>query len=443
MRRFVPRTLTAQTAVLLGLALLLAQLASFALILNDRQQLSLARSETPAITRFAGTARDLVDAEPEFHEAVIEDHSRRGARFSIVSSQSVGEENRDADLEQRVEEALEDAGLSAVDIRASRVVIAHSGSEPDRQLLRLAAKLPDGIWLEGELHTPPRDPFLIARLAAATLLLYLFVLGAAIWGARSINRPLRDLTDAAQEFAGRQSPHPLKPRGPEDVREAMEAFNAMNARIVSLLDEKDYLLGAIGHDLRTPLASLRIRIESMEPAEEREAAIDKVEEMAILLDDILVLARTGRARGDLRPVDLSALVEVLADEYLELGKPVCFIPSPRLIAQVAPELLRRALRNLIDNAVAYAGSAQLEVLRHGDLAFIEVRDNGPGILPEERERMFAPFQRLETSRSRDTGGTGLGLAIARSITENHGGSLVLTSNESNGLIARLSLPISR
>ena len=442
MRRFLPRTLTAQTALLLGLALLLAQLASFAFILSDRQQLSLARSETPAITRFAVTASDVVDAVPEFHQAVIEDQSRRGARFAIVDSPSIAEDNRDSALESRVAEALANAGLTNAEVRAARARLPGTGADSAPPVLRLAAQLPDGRWVEGQMRTPPRDPLLIARLVATTLVLYFFVLGAAIWGARSINRPLRELTDAARQFGGRLSPQVLVPRGPDDVRQAMEAFNAMNARIVSLLDEKDHLLGAIGHDLRTPLASLRIRIESMDPEAEREAAIDKVEEMAAMLEDILVLARTGRARVDLRLIDLSALVEATADEYIELGRPVEFVPSARLTAQVAPELLRRALRNLIDNAVTYAGSARLEVVREGDRAIIAVCDSGPGIVPDERERMFEPFQRLETSRSRDTGGTGLGLAIARSIVENHGGTLELIGNEPNGLIAKLSLPIA-
>ena len=189
--RFLPRTLTARTVLLLGLALLLAQLASFALILNDRQQLSLARNETPAITRFAVTASDTVAAAPEFRQLVIEDSSQRGARFAITSAPPITDDSRDADLEERVVEALEDAGVADAEVRAGRAVTGGSAPEPDRPLLQLAMRLPDGSWLQGQLGTPPRDPFLILRLAAATLLLYLLVLGAAIWGARSINRPLR------------------------------------------------------------------------------------------------------------------------------------------------------------------------------------------------------------------------------------------------------------
>ncbi|PEQ10519.1 hypothetical protein B2G71_21755 [Novosphingobium sp. PC22D] len=424
--------------LLLGLALLLAQLASFALVWNDRQEISRARNEAPAITRFAEAAGDIAAADPEYRDLLVKDASRRGAGFTLVSNPSITASERDSDLEQRVSEALADTGLGNTEVEAARLApVGGSGPDADRPVLRIAARIADDTWIAGRFRSRPQDPTLIYRLGAATLLLYLFVLGAAAWGTRSINRPLRELTDAAHEFTGRSSAPALQPHGPDDVREAMEAFNAMNARIISLLEEKDYLLGAIGHDLRTPLASLRVRIESMEPEEDREAAIAKIEEMTAMLEDILVLARTTRAQR--RPMDLTALVEALVEEYAELERPVTFEPSSRVTAEIAPDLLRRALRNLIDNAVIYAGSAQLRVLGEDGKAIVELRDSGSGIPPEERERVVQPFQRLETSRSRETGGSGLGLAIARSIAESHGGSLELRSNAPQGLAVRLGI----
>ena len=135
----------------------------------------------------------------------------------------------------------------------------------------------------------------------------------------------------------------------------------MSARVSAMFDEKDRMLGAIGHDLRTPLASLRIRAESMEPEDEKAKMIATIEEMAATLEDILVLARTGRAREPVRAVDLSALADALVEEYRALGKPVAFEPSPRAVLDVQPNLLRRALRNLIDNAPIYAGEARVRV----------------------------------------------------------------------------------
>jgi signal transduction histidine kinase len=298
----------------------------------------------------------------------------------------------------------------------------------------------DHQWLTGRILTPRRDPWLTVRLGAATLLLYLIVLGASLWLTLRIARPLRDLTRAAERFQGRADPIVVEPSGPDDLRLAIEAFNAMNRRVVMLIDEKDHMLGAIGHDLRTPLASLRIRVESMEPEEERDAAIAKIGEMTAMLEDILVLARSGRAREEMRRIDVSALVEAVTEDYVELDKPVTFEPSERHVLEVQPNLLRRALRNLIDNAVSYGGSAQVGVVAVDGGVEIRVTDAGPGIAAEDLERVLQPFHRLEVSRNRDTGGTGLGLAIAQSIAENHGGGLRLSQAEPNGLIAAVFLP---
>lgn len=437
MRRLLPRSLAGQMALLIGLALLVAQLANFALILNERQKLSLARNEAPAIAGFARTAADLAHAAAEFAPAVIEDNSRRGARFALAPDGGIADAERDQTLEARAREALVSAGAPLSELRAAR---GPGRIEPRRrsanvEVLRVALKRSDGQWLTGRLVVPRRDPLLPLRLGAATLFLYLVVLGASVWIALRIARPLRDLTSAADRFVGKSDPVQLEPRGPDDIARAMEAFNAMNRRVVALLDDKDHMLGAIGHDLRTPLASLRIRIETMEPEEDRAAAIATIEEMTAMLEDILILARTGRAREEVRPVDIGALVETIADEYQDLGQPVSF-PSPhREVALVQPDLLRRALRNLIDNAVKYGGGAQLSV----EPGLIRVVDHGPGIPAADLDRVLEPFHRLEQSRNRDSGGTGLGLAIARSIIEAQGGTLRLAPSDPTGLTALILL----
>jgi signal transduction histidine kinase len=200
------------------------------------------------------------------------------------------------------------------------------------------------------------------------------------------------------------------------------------------------MLGAIGHDLRTPLASLRIRVESMEPEEEREAAIAKITELTAMLEDILVLARSGRAREEERRMDVTALAEAIAGDYIERGQPVAIDPSDRQVLSVQPAMLRRALCNLIDNALLYGGTAAIGVAAVDGGIEIRVSDTGPGIPSADMVRVLQPFHRLETSRNRDTGGSGLGLAIAQSIAESHGGALRLSANTPSGLVAAIYLP---
>lgn len=439
--KLFPRSLGGQMAVLLGLALLVAQIANFALILNERQKLSLAENQGPAIVRFAGTAADLDQAAPEFKAAVIADASHRGARFGYQKDSGIADAERDPDLEARLRAGLADAGLVVKDVRATVTSPQGRGGRwHDVQVIRLAFVDKDSQWVTGSLYTPKRDPWLAIRLGIATVLLYLLVLGATIWIAMRIARPLRSLTLAASAFGGRTAPVAVTPSGPADLRQAIEAFNAMNRRVEALLDEKDRMLGAIGHDLRTPLASLRIRVESMEPDKEREAAVAKIAEMTTMLEDILVLARTGRAREDLRAIDVAALADSVVEEHRALGQAVTFIDSPRAIVRAQPDLLRRALRNLIENAIVYGGGAEVSVEQRAGETWLRVVDHGPGIPPDQFDQVLQPFYRLENSRNRDTGGSGLGLAIAGSVAATHGGRLALSVTEPHGLTATIVLP---
>jgi signal transduction histidine kinase len=442
MRRFLPRSLAGQMALLFALALLVAQLANFALLLNEREKLSLARNEAPALTVFARTFADLSAAAPEFGEAVAQDASRRGARFAIAAAPQIARA-RDTELEGRLREAMAQAGAPSATVHAIRDEpreAARPGDPGGGQLLRVEAPTRDGRWLSARLYLPRPDPFLPLRLAAATLILFALVLGASIWIAVRIARPLRDLTRAADRFGDDAVIPRVEPSGPDDVRQAMLAFNAMNERVAGLLEEKDLMLGAMGHDLRTPLASLRIRLEGMEPEEDRAAAVAKIEEITAMLEDILVLARSARVREDLRTADLPALVEALVDDYADMGSPVRFAPSPRILARVQPDLLRRAIRNLVDNAVNYGGAAEVSVVASGDGIEIRVADSGPGLPADEMAKVLRPFYRVEGSRNRATGGSGLGLAIASNIAAQHGGALRLERGDPAGLVAVIRLP---
>jgi signal transduction histidine kinase len=437
--RFLPRSLVAQVALLIGAALLVAQLANFALVLNEREKLSLAQNLGPAITRYASVAADVAQAAPDFRGAVLEDASRRGAHFRLEAASAVAPgDTRDAEVEARAVRAMAEAGVRPAEVRATSRREARRSGGGDVQRLVLSARFGGGGWLNGALSTPAPDPYLVGRLGAATALLYLIVLGASLLVAWRLVRPLRALTEAAEAFGGRDEPVRVDPAGPADLRRAIAAFNAMNRRLVGLLDEKDRMLGAIGHDLRTPLASLRIRLEAEELEPERQRMTEIVEETAAVLEDILVLARTGRSREPAQEVDLAALVAGVAEEFRLAGADVAVQAGEGPVLAVQPLLLRRAVRNLVDNALKHGGSARLAVRPEPEGVAIAVADNGPGLPEAELERVLAPFHRGDSSRNRQTGGTGLGLAIARAVAEAHGGTLRL-ENGSPGLVATLTL----
>jgi signal transduction histidine kinase len=320
-------------------------------------------------------------------------------------------------------------------IRAER--LRRMGAE-----LIVAAQLPDGRWLSIRSGWPRSERTLLWQLIAQTLILYIVVLVPVLLAGRRISRPLRNLAHAAQRFRPGENADPVEERGPGDVRAVIIAYNALGLRVNAMLDEKDKMLGAIGHDLRTPLAALRVRIESVEDDDDRARMADTIDEMNRTLDDILSLARLGRPSEPPTETDLSALIDAVVDDFRELDHNVVLEEAPRLTMRLRPSLMRRAVRNLIENAVKYAGGAEVRLVPGDRSVSIEVADRGPGIPVEQLDLVFDPFTRLETSRNSETGGIGLGLALARAIVREAGGDIALANRDGGGLSATITLPRS-
>jgi signal transduction histidine kinase len=264
---------------------------------------------------------------------------------------------------------------------------------------------------------------------------------AAIWAAGRIARPIAGLTNAAERL-GRGDALILAPEeGPQDVRKAASAFNAMATRLRRMIEDQRALLSAVGHDLRTPIASLRIRTELVKDPELQGRMLNSLGEMERLTEAALAAARGGESGEPLRPVDLPSLIEAVCDDLSDTGSAVSFAALPSARVEGRASELRRALRNLIENAVRYGQSARVGLLIAGKFAEINVDDDGPGIPENALAHVMKPFVRLEESRSVETGGHGLGLTIARAIAERHDGELKLQNRAEGGLRAtfRLSL----
>ncbi|MDY0241852.1 MAG: ATP-binding protein, partial [Rhodospirillaceae bacterium] len=218
-------------------------------------------------------------------------------------------------------------------------------------------------------------------------------------------------------------------------------FNQMQEQLKRLIENRTLMLSAISHDLRTPLTLLRLRAEGVEPPEERDRMLDTIAEMNAMLEAGLSLARDEGENETRRTVDLAALLTSLADDMADAGLPVTLGPVSTATCSCRPQSLRRALSNLIGNAIAYGGSATASLTIKGRTAAFIIEDNGPGIPEAELSRVTQPFYRLEGSRNRDTGGMGLGLAITQAIVQSHGGELRLENRAGGGLRASILLPL--
>ncbi len=302
-----------------------------------------------------------------------------------------------------------------------------------------SAQLSDGRWATVE---PPRgwiDPWQ-ARLLMA-LGITALILAPVVWlMARRLTRPIRVFAEAAERLGADPDADPLTPSGPSEVRTAISAFNDMQASIRQHMRQRTQTIAAIAHDLRTPLTRLRFRAEQAPEALRDRMAAD-VEEMDALIAQAMAFVRGEQHTERREPFDLAALASDCAQGFAETGAPVRFVGEGPLPVLGDPTGLRRALANLIDNALKFAGDAEVAVAREDDRAIVTVTDRGPGLPADEIEAAFEPFHRGERSRNRQTGGAGLGLAVARQAARAARGDVTLRNRPTGGLEARLTLPL--
>ena len=321
------------------------------------------------------------------------------------------------------------------------------GDEPDfmpsRRKAVIAVGLGDGSWALFTAATEMTSLRRAARMAAWLVIGGLFVVLFAAWVSRRVTRPVRRFSDAADRI-GRDllTAPPLPETGSPELRRAARIFNRMQDRLRRLVEDRTLMLAAISHDLRTALTRLRLRVEFIGDDTQRARAEGDVEEMQAMLEATLAFARGEAAEEAHEPVDLASMAQALCDNATDSGAVARYRGPDRLVMTCPPAAIRRALANLIDNAIAYGGEAEVGLAEDDAAVRLTVGDRGPGIPESHREAVFAPFRRLETSRSRETGGTGLGLAIARGAVRRCGGDIALGDRRGGGLEAVVTLPKS-
>lgn len=475
MTRFWPRSLMGQVLLAVAIALLVAQAISAVLLFraadSRRDQAALNAIAFRLVSRNEAERRD---SRPEANDR----RSRRGDRASgradpgpdgfsralrvddsAAASVFAGEQ-RVSTLETDLVRILEREGVAARDVAVVRREARRDPFVRERpRLLRRLATSDNGrsTLLVASIRVDGSDSWQIARalkpgaqdgalgpILFQTALIFVLLVGLLYALLRRITRPLAILTQRTESFGSSSGTSaPLAPEGPDDIRRLINAHTAMEARISALLDEKDVMLGAIGHDLKTPLAALRVRIESVENDDERSKMARSIEDITQTLDDILSLARIGRASEPPEKAELSSLLASVVEEFEDLGQPVELVAGSRMTASIQVTWLRRAMRNLIDNALRYGGSARTGLETDGQAIILWVEDDGPGIPEAAMATIMEPFTRGESSRNRQTGGAGLGLTLARAIAEQHGGALRLANRADGGLRAEIRLLAAR
>jgi len=427
-----PRTLFARLALILCIGLALAQTLSFWLTLTERDQAT-TNVMMGYIEREAASSVALLDHLPPAERAQwLPRLARRSYEF-ILGPGITGAEP-DARLSKMVAKSIADG----IGTDYALTVNAVPG---DKERMQVHLKLSDGTPLTIDMRPMsgvPLSPWLPLVLA-----LQLIVLAACCWLAvRLATRPLHALALAADTLGPDLKTVRLPEDGPSEVARAAKAFNAMQDRIAGYMTERMQILAAISHDLQTPITRMRLRVDVMSAMDDSPQHVklqQDLQEMESLVKEGVTYARTlhGGAEAP-RRIDPDALLDSLVCDYVDAGSAVTLQGRIGVPLLTRPQALRRILGNLIDNALKYGGSAEIEVAAQaaGEIR-ISIFDRGPGIPPESLEAVFQPFFRIEESRNRQTGGTGLGLAIARQLTLAMDATLSLHNRPQGGLEARV------
>ncbi len=381
---------------------------------------ALARKSQPDFVRAASNnvTTIAIDAEPTLLKTSADDRSQM--------------------LAERVQEAL---GQS--EVRVSILSRAESNQPEDprnfglnREIILVSFQLGSDRWLNFSAREPrswytkTQLRYLLAFFACSLL----FVLGVVWIFLRKTISPIEELAVAAQKSAKGDRSARVAVAGPLEFQQAAKAFNTMQERISQFDAERTRTIAAVGHDLRTPLTSLRIRAEMID-GELREPMIETLDEVAAMADGLVSYARTGHSENLTQSISLKDLLAKLCEEL-----DVPFLTTADPVINAGPVSFSRAVRNLVENALAYAGQAEVVLSVQAGKAIIEVEDDGPGIEPALLTTIFDPFVRGEASRSRETGGAGLGLSIARDIIVAHGGELSVINKPDRGLTALVKVP---
>ncbi|MEQ1489510.1 MAG: ATP-binding protein [Terricaulis sp.] len=478
-------TLTGRMVAVTIVAVLVSYAIAFAIYTNERGSALRRAAETNVAERVTFTAERLREVPSDRRASTVESFRDFSLRFSVggepqITANSGGAGTRiAAAISERLSDSRAHAQTRIVDApsRRFRDPREHDdrhrgrgrgrdddqredrgpppefggpgpsafGSGPsDAPMVRvtealISVQLSDGSWLNTTARLPGPRPTPTSAIIGALISIIIVGIGAALVS-RQIGRPLSDLANAARALGSGQTNVSAPVSGPEDVRRASTAFNAMAERLGRQLNRQRQMLWALSHDLRTPITAIRLRAELIEDEAERQRLLASVAEMETLTEQALALARAGASDETRTTVDLAEIARTLCGELQDMGVNITAETSEPLMTECRPSEIARAMRNLAENAAKYGGGGVMRVYRNeANEAVIEVSDDGPGVPTELLTKLTDPFFRADEARGA-VKGAGLGLAITQAIADGHGGRLVLENRTPKGFSAKFVLP---
>ena len=439
--RALPSSLFARMALILFAGLLAAQLGSIWLQWGERATVVSQARGLNFTDRLADAIRALEAADPAHRDSSIATLQSNGLRVALIKDDQVSPNPPRGQIQAMLAARLgSERDVRSVGSSVGGMQHGGPGAMQQRAMRNFDVRLSDGQWVRvSAVHETDTPPALSSDLITNLLITLIIVSAVVMIAVRQATNPLKHLAEAADTLGRNLDAPPLAEEGPAETRRAAQAFNRMQSRIKRLVDERARALAAVSHDLRTPLTRLRLRAELVDDEKLRDQMAADLDAMSAMIDSTLDYLRGLQDSEVARPIDMNALLQSLAEDAEVLGKKICVEGIAKGPYTGRLTALRRALQNLIDNAIKYGHSASIRIEDDDATLHLIVEDEGPGIPLTELDRVTEPFYRPDASRSRETGGVGLGLSIVKDIALMHGGELVLTNRAQGGLSAMLLL----
>ena len=405
------------------------------------------------------TASFLLHRPDQMEPAHDRGHGQLAASVQLIGAAPVSERQR---LSADIARAFPQLGLTILPPGSSTPAAGEAGAfnahglqrrlghdyrvvplASDGEIRKLGIGLPDGMVISANvLPDRPRPPFLGSPWMMTVLFAVISVTLLGLWAARALTAPLSSFAKAAESFSLDGAAAPLPERGPEEIRSVARAFNRMRGRITGLIDDRTKMLAAISHDLRTPITRMRLRSEFIEDETHRSRMLSDLDQMRSMLESVLSFLRNGRRQEAMTLVDIASTLQLIADQFGDMGRKVAYDGPAHAMATVRPDDLQRAVTNLVENAVRFGAEAVIRLRIAADQLTIDVEDDGPGISDAQKQTMLEPFVRGDDARNMDeAAGFGLGLSITNAIVLAHSGALSLQDREPHGLVVRMRLPV--
>ena len=469
MNRFWPTNLAAQMVMGVLLSLVIAQILTAIVLFDAHRENMYNSAQWQQVKRTTTLVRELAKTPAFYHQTMVRAASMPRSQYTINLRPLLSEKENRSSLKymlvRRIERSMgpEFKGHVRVHMETSTwrtrnywgttcseenndghpcpKPARHPDHKQETNFIVMSVQLPNSTWLNLRAEAPINEPLAAQQTVLFLLIASALVMVAIVFLVQRITRPLKQLSSASNRLGRGEEVQPLPVTGPEDIQRATRAFNQMNERINRFVADRTNMLAALTHDLRTPMTTMRLRIELLPDSTQKDHLLDTLDEMQQMAEATLSFARENAIKEPSRRVELNALVDSICEDLKDIGMPVEFEEGPEAVSVCRPVSLRRALRNLIENAVKYGQHAEVSLSASKNTTTIEINDNGPGMAEKDMERVFEPFVRLEQSRNRDTGGIGLGMAIARNIIHAHGGNIRLSNRPEGGLQIKVTLPL--